>query len=585
MGSWGTAGPQLVVGQAPKIADRDSARRQAFAGARGHAVPVGGSANSRPATKPPLATARVAHGSVGVAHGSVALGPGTVRPPTRPSVKPTSSAARSPVPPSGPTPPAGPPPGFAAATEPAGVNVAPPGAVKRKIGEVAGRLSGSAPKLHAAGATAPKLHGGGATSAIPASPWRQQPPPRPGMPVRPPAPAVSSFARSSSTGSVAPQRHAANTTSEVADRPKSTAGSADNANNNKQTVKLRKIEAFSKQLIDEWISLDKDKQEQGFKAIAKQFTTRVPAEFLAMLAELFVADGVGGEAEPGADDTVPQGSPEANAAVDDEPVEEEAADEGSASVQHTEVAPAAPRVASAAARVAPPAPRMPEVARPAPRVASTEGAASPSEDVTKQAKLMVNEISKKPATEWKACWSRLMSSFEESIAIDALFEAALRGGKVEAFTKCIVELTRLKITQLSNVEKALQSIGARVDELFTDTNENVGKLYSHVFLDLFPKTPSTTWGVENTTVHMNWSWSTWWAFIERVVKSVDQFRAFDIILDTLQMMQEKSGCAINQLQVWKEAGRTARVRKTLGGWGEMDDAACVDTLKAYGVKL
>jgi len=70
-----------------------------------------------------------------------------------------------------------------------------------------------------------------------------------------------------------------------------------------------------------------------------------------------------------------------------------------------------------------------------------------------------------------------------------------------------------------------------------------------------------------------------------VLAVLDHFRAFDILVLVLQMMQDKSGKVIKQQQVWREAARTLAVRKTLSAWGEMDDAAIIETLGAYGVEL
>merc|ERR1712083_1121736 len=108
-------------------------------------------------------------------------------------------------------------------------------------------------------------------------------------------------------------------------------------------------------------------------------------------------------------------------------------------------------------------------------------------------------------------------------------------------------------------------------------NENAWRLHSLFLLAVFPKTQNSAWGYDLP----GWSWINWRQMSERVMRTIDNFRAFDIMLEILQTMQEQSGCAICQMQVWKEGGRCARVRKALGGWGAMDDATIVETLRAY----
>jgi len=374
----------------------------------------------------------------------------------------------------------------------------------------------------------------------------------------------------------------------------------------KQTVKLRKIEAFSKQLVDEWISLDEDKKEEGFKCITTQLASRVPAEYLAMMAEQFAAatdaalasihDDSGNGSAPAA--PVATKKPEPVAA---KPETKPAAPAGAGSVglrpinaglrpaaKQTAAGASAPATKQSAAGASAPAPKQSAAgaSTPAAKQATTGAVASSDAsaadgDLKSQATKMVTAFEKKTAEDWEGIWQPTLSWAEEPEAIEMVFEVSLHGGKAEHCISGLVELCRTKAIQKSNVEAALNSITERNEE-FTDAKDNAWRLHTLFLLSTFPKTQSTPWGWDNG---VTWGWNAWWSMCERVVKTMDKFRAFDIMLEMLQMMQAKAQCNICQLQVWKEQGRSARVRKALGGWGEMDDANCVETLKAYAVKL
>lgn len=288
---------------------------------------------------------------------------------------------------------------------------------------------------------------------------------------------------------------------------------------------------MSRQLIDEWTSLPQEKKDEAFSIIASRFVERVPPEFLASMAEQFAAAADG---ESGTSNAEAVGFEDK-----EEPVEGGVAEDG-------------------------------------------EEGAMETGNFSEAMRQLLQDVEQQPAEEWPAVWSGVVFLPEDELdALTALFEAALQGGVgLDLAPRVVMELTRAKQVEMTNVEAALQATASKLEAL-VQVNENAWNLHSHMLMLLFPKTPSTTWGF----LRPGWSWISWWQMTERVLVKADHFRAFDILVLVLQMMQEKSGAVIKQQQVWKEAGRMAKVQKALCGYGEMDGVSILETLAAYGVEL
>jgi len=409
---------------------------------------------------------------------------------------------------------------------PAAPRTPPPlSAVKRKIEEVSGshfpylaprakaaRPSPAAPRPSTA--TGPKAPGAVPTASRPPAPRSGPAPPGsrpPAAKAEPPLSSVEAARRGHKSG---------------------------NNDAIKQTVKLRKVEALTKQLLDEWTSLSKEKKEEAFSLVAKRFVERAAPEYLVSMAEQFAAAADGGD--PGnstvLEEAAGEGSDE-NAEEDGAEIEEDGGSE-----------------------------------------ADGEEAAAFAEVM----KEMLQRAEDEPVAECAKAWSALgISRQKECGALTALLEAALSGSSsVEAASSLVIELTRSKKVEMRSVELALQAMAQRLEE-FVVLNDGAWHLHSQVIALLFPKTPSTTWGFQRP----GWTWTTWWSLAEKVMSAADRFRAFDVLVMVLQICQEKSEAIIKQQQAWKEGGRAAKVQRVLCTWAEMDNASITETLAAYGVEL
>jgi len=214
--------------------------------------------------------------------------------------------------------------------------------------------------------------------------------------------------------------------------------------------------------------------------------------------------------------------------------------------------------------------------------AEDEAAAAEDLDRVVEEFLQKCEACRTPST-YGQVWTELgVPAENERDVLSFIFEAtARRESEIsELVPQVAVNLARMKKVQIKNLEFALQDFSGKLEEL-VQANENVWHLQSFIILFLFPKTRNSPWGL----LFPGWNWFTWWQMTEQILSAADKFRAFDILVLVLQMMQEKSGAAIKEQQVWADAGRTQKVRKVLCQWGEMDEASIMETLSAYGVEL
>lgn len=192
------------------------------------------------------------------------------------------------------------------------------------------------------------------------------------------------------------------------------------------------------------------------------------------------------------------------------------------------------------------------------------------------------EASKSPST-YGQVWAELgVPAENERDVLSFIFEAtARRDSEIsELVPQVAVNLVRMRKVQVQNLKLALQDFSGKLEDL-VQVNENVWHLQSLIILFLFPKTRNSSWGL----LFPGWNWFTWWQMTEQILSAADKFRAFDILVLVLQMMQERSGAVINQQEVWAETVRSQKVKKVLCQWGEMDEASIMETLTAYGVEL
>lgn len=320
-------------------------------------------------------------------------------------------------------------------------------------------------------------------------------------------------------------------------------------------VKLRKIEALVKQLLDEWSTLSAERQESAFTTIASRFVERVPQDYLALMAEQFAA-GLAGDANDGdaeqAEQAVYEEEVEEKAVEAADEWQEEGAEEGAHESGHGEY--------------------------------EAHGRRHGDQTTARLvADKMLGQASRLHPKDWPKVWQaaiRPLGDGWQQEVIVALLQAVLPKEIPDLSARLVAELVRVSAVILKDCEEALQTFASTLEGLVKE-HEDAWHVHSYVLVCMFPKTPSTSWG----WLRPGWSWTAWWQVTEKVLRCADRYRAFDILVLILQMMQEKSHCVVREQQVWKEVGRMAKVRKALSEWGDMEDSAIIETLNAYGVQI
>jgi len=330
----------------------------------------------------------------------------------------------------------------------------------------------------------------------------------------------------------------------------------------KKLSKERTIEALCKQLMDEWMSTAKDKKEEGLNTICASFIKRLPEEYLEMMKDKLLSGAVG-DASGSAGGEAAKGS--------EPPAAEEAAE-------------------TAGEEAAEAAEEKPKVVPPGPKAITAAGSAGPKpvdgERFAQAMKDLLKTVSSLGDAEAVQAWSKVAPAPKDHLdAFVAWFEAAMKGaggasGAEDAARLPALLLDKKTVGQTTPIEDALKALADKIEDYVQD-NETAWHLYGHVLTSLFPKTPSTSWGL----LRPGWNWAAWWRAVTGVLDRTNQFRAFDIFVMVLQRLQAKSEVPIKDQPVWKEGGRTAKARQALGKWAEMDDADIVETLKGYSVEV
>jgi len=192
-----------------------------------------------------------------------------------------------------------------------------------------------------------------------------------------------------------------------------------------------------------------------------------------------------------------------------------------------------------------------------------------------------NLIAEKEPQELNDFWSSLAIP-KPSIpsALTAFLQVVMDCGDAQGAASFLQHLLTAKLVQPSALELALTNTAKKLEEL-TQVNESAWHVHAHVLMKTFPKTTQTPWGYFDK----GWTWWMWWQMVDRTLSSADSFRAFDILVLVLQMMQEQSGFVVKEQSTWKDQARIQKVRATLCAWGDMDETALLETLTAYGVEL
>jgi len=300
-----------------------------------------------------------------------------------------------------------------------------------------------------------------------------------------------------------------------------------NSENFQVQFRLKNLESLQTRLLAELSGLPEAQRGEGLSKILDALTRAAPRPALQQHVDKLAADGIipsNGSAAPQAEEApaAPAEAPEANEAQEDEPTLAQAMEDFLQNVEN-----AAP-------------------------------------------------------TEYGKTWAALAVPREAEVEVlSGLLEVAVqKTSNFELVPKVVVELARTRKVTVPNLEAALKDLARKVED-HVQTNDQAWHLISYFLVYLFPRSRSCDYGF----VFPSWNYPSWWRATEEILQEAHKYRAFDILVLVLQLMQEKSGAVIKELPVWSDPVRASHVRQVLCKWGDMDEASILETLSANGVEL
>jgi hypothetical protein len=374
-----------------------------------------------------------------------------------------------------------------------------------------------------------------------------------------------------------------------ATQPKAPTGPKRDPAEIKSDVKMRKVEAMTKQLVAEFVSLAEDRRDNSWNGVIEMFVKKVPGKYLAMMAHTLNEKVDAADLEAGS---------EALAALADSNAEAEVKAELEAAAKDDAEAEAAAAAAEAdsAASTATAKPvevkkelsgvtqlKKVAVAKSAAQIQSIREIRSMMYEVKEPERFseaMKKLLAMGPAEQKNAWSAQKIASADQSSALVALGQAAAEEGEMENVCVLLTTLVTSKMIPMIAVEAALAELAQRLDELVL-ANDSAWHLHSQCLYHFFPRTDQCKWGF----FEKSWSWSTWWQMVEKVLSKADTFRAFEILVLVLQMTQDSSGSQLKDLQIWRAGDRLIKVKEALGAYSELEEDTLMDTIAAYGVEI
>lgn len=157
--------------------------------------------------------------------------------------------------------------------------------------------------------------------------------------------------------------------------------------------------------------------------------------------------------------------------------------------------------------------------------------------------------------DWVSAWQAMVIPVElQSQALQKLFNIAFLESKDPGKAPGIVaDLVKNHKVKMKSVEDVLAAFGEDLDGILA-VNPEVLSSYAMFLMHVHPKPATAGWGWSR----VGWSWLSWWQFAERVVATLDAERGLDVLAMALQLVQEKEGVPLAELQSWIDGAKLDR---------------------------
>jgi hypothetical protein len=162
---------------------------------------------------------------------------------------------------------------------------------------------------------------------------------------------------------------------------------------------------------------------------------------------------------------------------------------------------------------------------------------------------------------WIEVWAAMNIPVEidtHSCVVRHIIEIGIQSEIGDTIGDVLAELVKGHRAKVKAVEDAL----CTTFELGCDEKDCL----SRFLLLIFPKSPTSEWGWSR----IGWSWKEWWAISDKVLSSLEQSSAFEVLRSILTSIETDSGTYLPHQQIWDEK-RLATVRAALCRYGRLKE--------------
>jgi len=272
----------------------------------------------------------------------------------------------------------------------------------------------------------------------------------------------------------------------------------------KGEVKMRKVEAMTKQLLDEWLSLDEERKLESWKNVMEKFTSRVPGKYLVLFAEKAYSD-----VDPDAYEAANQLSIDSPAkTTSSNPVKKEmVTSSGSPAEKMKQGTPSKPVAKGPAEKSAVEkywGPSAKSSAEAKPPTTPPPEAKRTKEEMMVEVKARLKNLSKfeeamttvlqAERADWLTVWTaQKITNQDQPSALAALGQAAAESGEIDNVCALLVNLADNKKISTSSIETALAAISSSWKKLSRSTS-TLGIYKVKYFITFFRNQRSATGG-------------------------------------------------------------------------------------------
>ena len=187
---------------------------------------------------------------------------------------------------------------------------------------------------------------------------------------------------------------------------------------------------------------------------------------------------------------------------------------------------------------------------------------------------------------WKAMNLKALLTKPGLVSLLELGAVSDEGRKSETAAKAVALLLRSDEIKMATFDDALSEL-SREEKLkeLTLRSETCSHIFAWAFIHVLPKSDDAPWGWERPSCN----WSSWWPLVMRRISAkncMPNSLRFDVLVLTLNLLQEKSGVPMKDWVDLKQGGRLKECKARLEELAVQADVKdLIATLRDCGVDL